>query len=74
MITSHQIRMARAALQWSMTDISKRTGIHRNTLASIEKNTESARESTLKHLQACFEESGVSFEGDCCVCMKKSAT
>lgn len=70
MITAKQIRMARAALNWTMEDISKRTGLHRNTLASVEKDGAPTRESTLKLLQSCFEGEGIAFDGSSCVCIK----
>ncbi len=71
MITPQQIRMARAALNCTMVDISERTGLHRNTLANVEQDDAATRKSTLKLLESVFEEAGIRFDGDSCVCVKE---
>jgi transcriptional regulator with XRE-family HTH domain len=71
MITPQQIRMARAALNWTMADISERTGLHRNTLANVEQDGATTRKSTLNLLESVFKDAGISFDGDTCVCVAK---
>ncbi len=61
MITPRQIRMARAVLNWTMSDLSKWTGLHLNTMARVEKDGAVARESTLNLLKAVFQKNGIVF-------------
>ena len=35
-VTSAQLRMARAALHWTVRDLAEATGLHRNTITNIE--------------------------------------
>jgi DNA-binding XRE family transcriptional regulator len=35
-VTSAQVRMARAALNWTVRDLADATGLHRNTITNIE--------------------------------------
>lgn len=35
-MTSAQLRMARAAINWTIRDIAEATGLHRNTVSNIE--------------------------------------
>lgn len=65
MITSRQIRAARAYLDWDYSDISERTGLHRNTLASAESGEKQPRKSTLSALINCFASQGIFFEDGC---------
>lgn len=53
--------MARAALGLSINDLSQLTGLHRNTLRSVEQNGTQIRGSTAVLLQTIFEERGVEF-------------
>jgi transcriptional regulator with XRE-family HTH domain len=58
-ITSDQIRMAKGALAWSNPDLSRISGLHRNTINRVERG-KGAR-STLELLRRVFEEYGVIF-------------
>jgi len=53
MITSEQIRMAKAALNWSNTDLSEATGLHKNTLNNAERGK--ATPATLALIQLTLE-------------------
>ena len=35
-VTSAQVRMARAALDWTVRDLAKAAGVHRNTINNVE--------------------------------------
>ena len=54
LITPRQIRMARSALNLTLTDISERTGLHRNTLTNVESDDAKTRKSTLLSLKRCL--------------------
>lgn len=60
MVTSAQIRMARAALQWSVRDLAERSGVHRNTITRIEAGS-GAHGPTLAALKQAFEAAGIEF-------------
>jgi hypothetical protein len=66
MITATQIRMAKAALKWSNTDLAAKTGLHKNTLNKAENGE--GRDATFALIQDCFEAEGISFPSDNCVC------
>lgn len=66
MITDIQIRMAKAALKWSNTDLAVKTGLHKNTLNKAENGE--ARPATLALIKVRFEEAGLSFPSEYCVC------
>lgn len=61
-ITALQIRMAKAALQWSNADVAESSGLHRNTINRAENGD--ARPATLALLQQTFENAGVEFLPD----------
>ena len=71
MITATQIRMARAGLNITISDLSKKTGLHRNTLVSTEKEGSPTRESTANNLQSAFESMGAKFIEDNGVLIEK---
>lgn len=60
MITSLQIRMARAALGWGVRDLADKAGIAPNTVSRFE-NGGGARVDTLTHMQEALERGGVVF-------------
>jgi transcriptional regulator with XRE-family HTH domain len=60
MLTAAQIRMARAALQWSVRDTAKKTKLGVNTITRIE-NGAGSYAATLTDLQAAFERAGIVF-------------
>ena len=54
MLTPLQIRMAKAGLGWSNSDLAELTGLHKNTINKAENGT--ARPATLALLKATFEQ------------------
>ena len=60
MLTGTQIRMARAAVGWSVRELAEKAKINPNTVSRIE-NGGDALGSTLDRLQAALEVAGVIF-------------
>ncbi len=70
-MTPEQCRMARAALEWSLDDLSTHSGMGRITIHKYEKGGD-AFVSTIHKLKTTFEETGkIRFQDDCCVCIEK---
>lgn len=65
MITSDQIRAARALLRWSGKDLAERTGLGFSTLMRLEvlEGVPNAQAKTLDTIQKTFEAAGVEFIG-----------
>jgi len=65
LITSDQIRAARALLRWSGKDLAERTGLGFSTLMRLEvlEGVPSAQAKTLETIQKAFESAGVEFIG-----------
>ncbi len=65
MLTSAQIRCARAALGWSAQDLAEKSGVVRRTIASIEAQSgvPSANSNTLLKIQTALEVAGIEFIG-----------
>jgi transcriptional regulator with XRE-family HTH domain len=61
MLTSRQIRAARALLGWEAVELGKRTKLSRETIANIESGRTQAREGSLERITKVFDESGVQF-------------
>jgi len=61
MVTSDQIRAARALLDWSLADLSARSGIGQQAISKLENNETKPLARTLQKLQRILEESGVEF-------------
>ncbi len=66
MISSNQIRAARALLGWSGTDLANRSGVGITTLRRYELQVgiPSANTSTLLSIQATLEGAGIEFTGN----------
>jgi transcriptional regulator with XRE-family HTH domain len=64
-LTSAQIRCARAALGWSAQELADKSGVVRRTIASIEgqAGVPSANSGTLLKIQATLEAAGIEFIG-----------
>ena len=60
-VTSAQIRMARAALNWTVRDLASASGLHRNTITNIETGRHSADPATLSLIQRVLTAAGVQF-------------
>lgn len=56
-----QVRMARAALNWSLADLSKAAGIHRNTISNFETGKYGGSEDALAAIEKALESAGVEF-------------
>ena len=63
MISSRQIKAARALLGWTQTDLAKACGLHLNAINKIEKGQGEARPSTLERIKISCETAGVRFRG-----------
>lgn len=60
-LTACQVRMARAALRWSIEELARRSGVSEKTIRRIEKvfGVPNVTLDTLDKLQACFEGQGM---------------
>jgi len=65
LITSDQIRAARALLRWSGKDLAEKTGLGFSTLMRLEvlDGVPGAQAKTLETIQKVFEKAGVEFIG-----------
>lgn len=65
MITSAQIRAARALLDWSRADLSTRSGIGASALMRLEsaEGIPGGNIKTLEAVQKAFEDAGIEFIG-----------
>lgn len=59
-MTSAQLRAARALLNWTVRDLSEKSGVHRNTITNLEAERP-ANNSTLIMVRRTLEEAGVIF-------------
>jgi DNA-binding XRE family transcriptional regulator len=60
-VTSAQVRMARAALNWTVRDLAEATGLHRNTITNIEVGRYVGDPETLALIKAVLIREGVQF-------------
>ena len=56
-----QVRMARAALNWSLADLAKAAGVHRNTISNFETEKYAGEPDKLTAIRAALESAGVIF-------------
>jgi transcriptional regulator with XRE-family HTH domain len=63
-ISSYQLKAARAMLDWSRKDVAEATGLDSNTIRNIEKGFISPRASTNNALNLVFEKAGLEFIED----------
>ena len=66
MLSSRQIRAARALLGWSGTDLTEKSGVGITTLRryELQKGIPSANTSVLLTLKETLENAGIEFTGD----------
>lgn len=64
MITSLQVRAARAIVGWSQQELADRAVISVNTVRRVEDEVGDVRVGTLKRLQKALEAAGVEFSPD----------
>jgi len=64
-ITGHQIRAARAFLDWSAGETAKRAGLRRETVQRLERSSDipASRTQSLIDLKRIFENAGIEFIG-----------
>jgi transcriptional regulator with XRE-family HTH domain len=60
-VTSAQVRMARAALNWSVRDLAEAAQIHRNTVTNIETGRYAGDAATLAAIVGALRGAGVEF-------------
>lgn len=60
MVTSAQIRAARALLNWTVRDLAERAGVHRNTVTRAETDATGPGHATAS-IRAALEAAGVEF-------------
>src|SRR5215813_8776926 len=60
-VTSAQIRMARAALNWTVRDLAEATGLHRNTINNIEVGRYAGDPESLAVIETVLTRAGVEF-------------
>ena len=60
-MTSAQVRMARAALNWTVRDLAEATGLHRNTITNIEVGRYAGDPATLAMIKSVLTREGVQF-------------
>ncbi len=56
-----QVRMARAALNWSLADLASAAGVHRNTISNFETGKYAGDQEKLAVMRAALEAAGVVF-------------
>ena len=60
-VTSAQVKMARAALDWTVRDLAEATGLHRNTINNIEVGRYAGDPKTLELIEQKLRSAGVEF-------------
>jgi ribosome-binding protein aMBF1 (putative translation factor) len=60
-VTSAQVRMARAAVGWTVRDLANATGLHRNTITNIEVGRYVGDPKTLEIIENALKKAGVEF-------------
>jgi transcriptional regulator with XRE-family HTH domain len=53
--------MARAALNWTVRDLAKATGLHRNTITNIEVGRYAGNQDSIALIESVFRNAGVEF-------------
>ena len=66
MISSKQIKAARALLGWRGKDLAERSGVGVTTLRryELQEGVPNANASVIKAIKGCLEEAGIVFSGD----------
>jgi transcriptional regulator with XRE-family HTH domain len=60
-VTSAQVRMARAALNWTVRDLADATGLHRNTVTNLEIGRYAGDPQTLAVIEQVLLNAGIEF-------------
>jgi DNA-binding XRE family transcriptional regulator len=61
LLTSAQIRMARAALNLTIRDLAKATGLYRNTITNIEVGRYAGNQDSIALMESASQKAGVEF-------------
>lgn len=56
-----QVRMARAALNWSLADLAEAAGVHRNTISNFETGRYAGEPDRLDAMRRALEKAGIIF-------------
>lgn len=56
-----QVRMARAALNWTLADLAQASGVHRNTVSNFETEKYAGSPDALAAIQRALEVAGIEF-------------
>ena len=64
MITSLQVRMARAALGWGVRELATHSGLSTETITRVDQAPAEITTKTWAALQRAFEEAGIEFLSD----------
>jgi transcriptional regulator with XRE-family HTH domain len=56
-----QVRMARAALNWSLDELSQAAGVHRNTISNFETGKYAGSPEALQAIRRALERAGIAF-------------
>jgi transcriptional regulator with XRE-family HTH domain len=56
-----QTKMARAALGWSLDDLGKAAGVHRNTVSNFETGKYAGDPDTVQKMKRALEKAGIEF-------------
>jgi transcriptional regulator with XRE-family HTH domain len=59
-----QVRMARAALRWSLEELARRAGVHRNTVYNFETEKFAGDQQSIAAIRQALQEAGVEFIED----------
>jgi transcriptional regulator with XRE-family HTH domain len=60
-VTSAQVRMARAALNWTVRELAEATSLHRNTISNIETGKYLGDEASLATIERALCRAGIEF-------------
>jgi transcriptional regulator with XRE-family HTH domain len=60
-VTSAQVRMARAALNWTVRDLAEAAGLHRNTITNLETGRYAGDPQTLAIIERVLMRAGIVF-------------
>ena len=60
-MTSAQVRMARAALNWTVRELAEAASVHRNTITNIETGKYVGDPETLAAIEIVLKRAGVEF-------------
>jgi transcriptional regulator with XRE-family HTH domain len=73
MMTTSQMKAARALLDWTQNDLARAAGLHLNVINNIERGTSNPRRGTIEKLQETLEHEGIAFLNATGVELKREA-